>query len=112
MPSSSPVGSESVHAGESPNDAGSSRYPLRDRALLEVLYASGCRISELLGLRLADVQGDRMKVHGKGDKERLVLLGRPAIAALAEYLAHERPWLAQELPARTRHSSFSVRRGP
>ncbi len=68
---------------------------LRDRAILEVLYASGTRVSELSGLDLGDVDlgAGEMRVIGKGDKERLVLLGRPATAALRVYIESARPTL-------------------
>lgn len=61
----------------------------RDRALLEMLYGSGARISEVVGLDLADLAtGDGMvRVHGKGSKERLVPIGRCATQALAAWLA-------------------------
>lgn len=71
-------------------------YWRRDRAMLELLYATGCRASELSNLRLADVHLDERycKCHGKGDKQRLVPLGRQAVVAVARFLAHERPRLA------------------
>jgi integrase/recombinase XerD len=71
-------------------------YWRRDRALLELLYATGCRASELSNLKLCDVHLDEgvCRCRGKGDKERLVPLGRRAIAAVRDYLAHERPRLA------------------
>ena len=60
---------------------------LRDRALLELLYAAGLRVSEALGLDRADVAtGGFVRVIGKGDKERLVPVGDMAMAALATYL--------------------------
>jgi integrase/recombinase XerD len=68
----------------------------RDRAMLELLYASGCRASELSGMQLRDLHLDdgHCLCHGKGDKERLVPLGRRAIDAVRRYLEHERPKLA------------------
>ena len=62
---------------------------LRLVCLLELLYGSGLRVSELVGLPLAAARGDQrfLLVRGKGDKERLVPLGAPARAALAAYLA-------------------------
>jgi integrase/recombinase XerC len=59
---------------------------LRDRAVFEVLYSTGCRISEAVGLRWGDVDLDRGTaiVTGKGNKDRLVILGKPALAALIE----------------------------
>lgn len=61
----------------------------RDRAILEVLYGTGCRISELCGLSIGDVDlHDAMaRVVGKGDKQRLVPLGRMAVKALTEWLS-------------------------
>lgn len=68
----------------------------RDRAMLELLYATGCRASELSTLKLRDVHFDDgyCLCRGKGDKERLVPLGRRAIEAVKDYLEHERPSLA------------------
>lgn len=61
---------------------------VRDRALLEVLYSAGLRVSELTGLNLDDVDldGGSAIVRGKGKRERLVLLGPPAVAALRNWL--------------------------
>ena len=66
---------------------------LRDRALLETLYATGLRVSELCALRLADVdlQGGHLLTFGKGRKQRLVPVGDRAVDAIAAYLAHGRP---------------------
>lgn len=69
---------------------------LRDRAMFELLYAGGLRISELVALDLGQVdmgEGSAV-VHGKGAKERLVLFGEPAMGALEAYLADGRPALA------------------
>ncbi|HEY88561.1 MAG TPA: tyrosine recombinase XerC [Thermoflexia bacterium] len=65
----------------------------RDRAILETLYASGVRVSELGGLNVKDLDlhSGEMRVIGKGDKERVALLGRPALAALRAYLRTGRP---------------------
>ncbi|MFO0791116.1 MAG: site-specific tyrosine recombinase XerD [Pirellulales bacterium] len=68
----------------------------RDRAMLELLYATGCRVSELSMLRPRDVHlAERFVMcHGKGDKQRVVPLGAKAVAAVEAYLEHERPKLA------------------
>jgi integrase/recombinase XerD len=73
------------------------RFFLRDRAILETLYATGSRASEVVGLRLEDLHMESgfLKVTGKGNKQRVVPLGRPAIAALQAYLGEFRPRLAQ-----------------
>jgi len=62
----------------------------RDRAILEVLYASGLRVSEVSHLKLYDVDDSRVKVMGKGGKERIVPIGKKAIAAIDHYLLHYR----------------------
>lgn len=69
---------------------------LRDRALLEVLYSSGLRVSELVGLVLThlDLSAGELRVTGKGDKERIVPIGSFAINALNNYLNSGRPRLA------------------
>jgi integrase/recombinase XerD len=69
----------------------------RDRALLELLYATGCRVSEVSNLKLADLHlGERYCLaHGKGSKDRLTPLGAAAVAAIEEYLREERPRLAE-----------------
>lgn len=70
---------------------------LRDRALLELLYAAGLRASEILSLRIEqlDLPGRSARVIGKGDKERLVLLGSAAQEALDRYLHTARPKLVR-----------------
>src|SRR5206468_2351041 len=70
---------------------------LRDRALMELLYASGIRAGEAHALDVPDLSLDEEEVrirHGKGDKERIALLGQPAIEALHTYLRYGRPELA------------------
>jgi integrase/recombinase XerD len=78
------------------------REPLwrRDRALLELLYATGCRASEIANLKLSDVRLDDgfCVCHGKGDKERVVPLNRRAAERVRQYLEHERPRLAVRTP--------------
>lgn len=82
---------EAASVGEGP-------VPLRDRALLEVLYGTGSRISEAVGLAVDDVDLDgehpAVRLFGKGRKERVVPLGRYAVDALAAYLVRGRPVLA------------------
>ena len=70
---------------------------LRDHALVEVLYATGVRVSELCGLDVDDVDlGDRLaRVLGKGDKERVVPFGAPAAEAVEAWLRKGRPSLAR-----------------
>ena len=73
--------------------SGTEPADLRDRALLEVLYGTGARISEVVGLSLVDLQGDDglLRVFGKGSKERLVPLGGPARMALDALAGPGRP---------------------
>ena len=73
-----------------------SELGIRDQAILEMLYSSGVRLSELAALDLDDVnlEAREAKVWGKGSKERIVLLGGPAIQALHHYLTESRPQLA------------------
>ena len=72
-------------------------YALRDRALLELLYATGCRASEVSHLELRDMhfESSYCRCLGKGNKERIVPLGRAAREAVEAYLKRERPALAQ-----------------
>ena len=75
-------------------------YHSRDRALLELLYASGCRASELSNLRIRDMHLAEgfCKVQGKGSKQRMVPLGEAAIDAVSQYLKRLRPSLAAKRP--------------
>jgi integrase/recombinase XerD len=76
------------------------RFYLRDRALLETLYATGSRASEVVGLRLEDLHLDSAfcKCLGKGSKQRVVPLGRAALEALRAYLSDQRPKLVRAVP--------------
>jgi integrase/recombinase XerD len=70
----------------------------RDRAMLEVFYAAALRVSEITGVKLEDLKLDLgyILVRGKGDKERIVPLGKGAQDALINYIKHARPILAKE----------------
>ncbi|MBH0083050.1 tyrosine recombinase XerC [Salinibacterium sp. SWN167] len=72
---------------------------LRDRAIVELLYASALRVSELVGLSANDVDDSRLtvRVMGKGSKERVVPFGIPAQRAIADYLERGRPQLTAEI---------------
>jgi integrase/recombinase XerD len=85
---------------------------LRDRAMLETLYATGLRVSELVGLTHAQValSSGVVRVLGKGSKERLVPLGEEAIAWLTRYLEKSRPQLAGG--KRGDHVFLTARHGP
>ncbi len=81
---------ESVQAAEQPNV-----IRLRDAAILELLYATGIRVAELVGLDMGDVDfvGRTVKVTGKGDKQRVVPFGVPAMHALESWIERGRPQL-------------------
>ncbi|MGD0115800.1 MAG: site-specific tyrosine recombinase/integron integrase [Dehalococcoidia bacterium] len=72
---------------------------LRNRALLELLYAAGVRVGEVFNLNAGDLElspeGGLLRVRGKGNKQRVVLVGRPAARALKRYLRQGRPALAK-----------------
>jgi len=84
------------HAGIAANHPQADAVALRDRAIVEMLYAGGVRVSELTGLGVEDLSlaEGRMLVRGKGDKERIVPLGRIAVEALDSYITRGRPELA------------------
>lgn len=83
---------------------------MRDRAMLEVLYASGLRVSELVGLHVRSVNSDMgvVQVMGKGSKERLVPLGEVAVDVLQQYVRQARPQL---LHGRVSDALFVTNRG-
>ncbi len=78
-------------------DASSTRGGLRDKAMLETFYATGLRVSELAALTLDDIhfEADYIRCVGKGDKERVVPIGRSAQAAVQSWLANGRPHYAK-----------------
>lgn len=77
------------------------RYPLRDRAILAMMYATGCRVTEIVSLPLDAVKLEEgyARCIGKGNKERMVSLNPVAIAALEAYIKHERPDMVKRNPA-------------
>ena len=81
-------------------DSSTTRDPalrLRDKAMIEVAYGAGLRVSEIVTLRQQDVDlaAGRLLVRGKGDKERLVPIGKAAVQAVSDYLAKARPQLSK-----------------
>lgn len=91
------VNSMLEHAAAAADHPESDAIALRDRAILELLYAGGLRVSELTGLCVADLSLDagRVLVRGKGDKERIVPLGALCVKAIHDYLERGRPALAR-----------------
>jgi len=85
-------------------------HGLRDRAMIELLYASGLRVSELCQLELSDVESQMgvLRVTGKGNKQRLVPYGQAAREAMEQYLKHGRPLL---LKGRASRYLFITNRG-
>ena len=89
------VGEMLERTGVAARAADADGLALRDHAILELLYAGGLRVGEICALRVEDLHLDmaRAQVRGKGDKERIVPLGRSAVEALERYLALGRPGL-------------------
>ncbi len=96
--------------GDSPADG---PLTLRNRALLELLYSTGSRISEAVGLDVDDIdtQARSVLLRGKGGKQRLVPVGRPAVQALDAYLVRGRPELARRGRGGTPAIFLNVRGG-
>ncbi|HMO93091.1 MAG TPA: site-specific tyrosine recombinase XerD [Pirellulaceae bacterium] len=88
------------------------KFFLRDKALLEILYATGCRASEVSGLRIGDLELDKkyMRCTGKGNKQRMTLLGDDAVHWIDQYLRKQRPELVRNL-ARDHEFVFVSRSG-
>jgi integrase/recombinase XerD len=86
-------------------------FGLRDRAMLEVLYSTGLRVSELVGLRVTDLDAKVgcIRCIGKGDKERIVPAGRKALSMVEKYLRDGRPKLLGK--GVSSHALFVNRRG-
>jgi integrase/recombinase XerD len=85
---------------------------LRDRALLELMYACGLRASESIGLEMGDLDLDDkvLRARGKGSKERIVPIGQSAVEALRRYLERGRPALVRRKPES--HLFVNFRGGP
>ncbi|HTS38846.1 MAG TPA: tyrosine recombinase [Candidatus Solibacter sp.] len=96
-----------VQAGNPTASENSAALAMRDRAMLEVFYAGALRVSEIIGAKIEDLklEAGYMLVRGKGDKERVVPLGKSAQDALREYLAKARPELAKETASRAQKNS-------
>lgn len=92
-----------------PDDA--ARNASRDRAVLELLYGSGVRVSELCGLNVGDVslEAGTARVRGKGDRERMVSLGRSSVVAISTYLGTRNTVLDDPLFVSTKKRRISVR---
>ena len=107
-----PVARKAVGPG---NEKQAAALILRDRAMLEVFYAGALRVSEMAGAKLEDLklEAGYMLVRGKGDKERVVPLGKAAQGALAQYLSQSRPGLvaAGNRGAANSHLLFVARGG-
>ena len=76
-----------------PEDELPTPYPIRNKAIFELLYATGVRCSELVGIRLSDIDGAHktIRIRGKGQKERIVLFGCKAYDRIMSYMKEERP---------------------
>jgi integrase/recombinase XerD len=86
---------------------------MRDRAMLEVLYSTGLRVSELVSLRVSDLDSKVgcVRCIGKGDKERIVPIGRKALAMVDKYVREARPALVRQSKAANSPTLFVNRRG-
>jgi integrase/recombinase XerD len=92
---------------------GKTALGMRDRAMLEVLYSTGLRVSELVSLRVSDLDGKAgcVRCIGKGDKERIVPVGRKALAMVDKYLREARPEVLRQARAANNPALFVNRRG-
>ncbi len=86
---------------------------VRDLAMLEVLYSTGLRVSELVGLKIGDLDSKMgcVRTIGKGDKERIVPIGKKALTMVEKYLHEARPELLKKAKLSQSHALFVNRRG-
>ena len=84
-----------------PEDSHEARLWIRDKAMLELLYGSGLRVGELVGLNMSDIDKSQrlLRVLGKGGKTRIVPIGEKAWQALINYLPHRSLWVEEQDPA-------------
>ncbi len=90
------------------------KFPTRDKAIFELLYATGIRCAELVSIRFQDIDMDNktVRIRGKGDKERIVLFGDKAREKLKEYILKERPAMTsheETLFVNQRNKPFTTR---
>ncbi|MGC1902973.1 MAG: site-specific tyrosine recombinase XerD [Candidatus Acidiferrum sp.] len=92
---------------------GKTAMGLRDRAMLEVFYSTGLRVSELVSLRIGDLDSKVgcVRCIGKGDKERIVPVGRKALAMVEKYMQEARPELLKKAKLPQSQALFVNRRG-
>jgi len=85
---------------------------IRDHAMIELLYATGLRVSELCGLKISDLNLDMgvLRATGKGNKQRMIPVGKAALAAVRAYLAESRPAILKNRASR--HLFVTARGGP
>jgi integrase/recombinase XerD len=104
------LGREQITALLAAVDASNPKLALRDRAILELFYSSGLRASELADLRITDIHEDLgvIRVLGKGQKERVVPMGMPALNAIKAYLEQERPALLNVKTTRSKNAADRV----
>lgn len=90
------------------------KFPIRDKAIFELLYATGIRCAELVSIRMQDLDMNNktIRIRGKGNKERMVLFGEKARAKLTEYIEKERPAITAHTEAlfvNKQHKPFATR---
>jgi len=114
----SEVGEMLARTGAAARAGDASGAALRDHAMLELLYAGGLRVGEIVALRQEDLRLETasVQVRGKGDKERIVPIGRSAVEALEAYVARGRPGLVKQISSgndsQKSKSNGPLQRGP